>query len=148
MFCSSYRPKEVISFMIETLQSTISTNNCKRRWNVSQCPQHNCIGSICNLRKKKNYRKSQITTMCRHTGGNIYPHLYLDTQMSPSSFVRSHMVSQETVQSCRLRTVTAAHVSLCKDERRSRILPGPWPHTPLCYNKLLQNPRLSQTSRF
>lgn len=59
MFCSSYRPKEVISFMIETLQSTISTNNCKRRWNVSQCPQHNCIGSICYLRKKKNDRKSQ-----------------------------------------------------------------------------------------
>ena len=53
MFTSSYRPKEIISFMIKTLKSTVSTNDRKRRGDVSQGPQHNGICPICDLRRKR-----------------------------------------------------------------------------------------------
>lgn len=51
-FSSSYRPKEIISFMVKTLQSTIAPDDCKRGGNVSQRPQHNGIRPVCHLRRK------------------------------------------------------------------------------------------------
>lgn len=137
MFCSSYRPKEIISFMIKTLQSTISTNNGKRGGNVSQCSQHNCIGPICNLRRTKKDIKISDSEMHRHRGSNIYPYFYLDTQISLSSFVRSHTVSWEAGQGRALRTITVVYVRFYEDEQRSMIDLGCWPLTNLppmnCY---------------
>lgn len=145
MFCS-YRPKEIISFVIKTLQSTISTNNGKRRRNVSQCSQHNCIGPICNLRRTK--KKISDTVTHRHRGGSggiIYPYYYWDTQISLSSFVRSHMVSWEAGLGLVLRTVTKACVCFHGDAQRYRTDSGCWPLTLSRHNQLLQNPRLSRT---
>lgn len=52
MFTSSYRPKEIVSFVIETLKSTVSTDDGKGGGNVSQCPQYNGICPICHLRRE------------------------------------------------------------------------------------------------
>ena len=128
MLCSSYRPKEIISFMIKTLQSTISTNNGKRRGDVPQCSQHNCIGPISNLRGKKRHKNSD-TVMQRHSGYNLYPYLYLDTQISLSSSERSHMVSWEAGQGHALKTVIMAYMCFHREEQRPRINSGPWPLT-------------------
>lgn len=66
MFSSSYRPKEIISFMIKTLKSTIATDDCKRRSDVSQCPQHNGICPICYLGRKR-----QDTVTHRNIEGEV-----------------------------------------------------------------------------
>lgn len=60
--------------------------------------------------KKEKDIKSQVLRMHRHTGGNIYPYLYLATQIPLSSFVRSHTVPWEAGRGCPLRIVTVADV--------------------------------------